>query len=228
MAVGCVDDDCIGSGLYQCTSTLQRVGSHAHTGGHAQAALIVLAGHRLVLGLGDVLIGDKSHEVVVLVHYRELLYLVLLQYLGCGSQVGLLMRGHEVVLRHNLVYLLVELLLEAQVAVGDDTHQVVLVVNDWYAANVVVAHHVERILHSAAAAYGDGVVDHSVLGTLHYSHLAGLCLDRHILVDNADATLASYRNGHRRLCHGVHCSRNERNVQVYVARELGFQLYRLG
>ena len=44
----------------QRLDTLQRIGRNAHAGGHAQAALGVLAGIGMVLHLGNVLISNKA------------------------------------------------------------------------------------------------------------------------------------------------------------------------
>ena len=55
------------------------------------------------------------------------------------------MRGDEVLGRHDLRHLLVEVGLEAQVAVGDDTDEVALVIDDRDAADMVVVHHLQRV-----------------------------------------------------------------------------------
>ena len=226
--MGGVDDDGVGAGVDQCLHAVEGVGGDAHSGGHAQAALLVLAGHGLVLGLGDVLIGDEPHQVVVLVHHGQLLNLVLLQNLGSVHQVRLLVRGDEVLLRHHLLYGAVQAALKAQVAVGDDAHEALLVVDHGYASDVVFGHDVKSLCHGAAAGNGDGVVDHAVLSTLDDGHLACLLVDGHVLVDDADASLAGDGNGHLALGDGVHGSRHKGHVQLDVAREAGFQLYRLG
>ena len=83
--------------------------------------------------------------MVVLIDHRELLDLVLLEDGGSGLEVRLLMRGDEVLGRHDLRHLLVEVGLEAQVAVGDDTDEVALVIDDRDAADMVVVHHLQRV-----------------------------------------------------------------------------------
>ena len=55
------------------------------------------------------------------------------------------MGGDEVLGRHDLRHLLVEVGLEAQVAVGDDTDEVALVIDDRDAADMVVVHHLQRV-----------------------------------------------------------------------------------
>ena len=85
--------------------------------------------------------------MVVLIHHGQFLDLVFLKYLRSGGKVGLLMCCHEMILRHNVIDLLVEMTLEAQVTVGDDTHEMVVVVNHGNTANMIFGHHVESVLH---------------------------------------------------------------------------------
>ena len=226
MSVCSVDDDCVGTCIHESLHAVERIHCHAHSGSHSQSALGILASHGLVLGLGDVLICDESHEVVVLIHHGQFLYLVFLQYLCCVAQVGLLMCGDEVVLRHHVIHLLIEMTLKAQVAVGDDTHKMILVVNNGDTTYMIFSHHVESVLHRRASTDGDRVVDHTVLGTLHDSHLSGLLLDGHVLVNHSDTSLACNGNSHLRFSHGVHCRCDEWHVKRNVTGEHGFQLYR--
>ena len=127
------------------------------------------------------------------------------------------MGGDEVLLRHDFVDGTVKTAFETQVAIGDDAHQMLLVVDHGNTADVILRHDVERLSHRATAGNGHGVVDHTVLSTLDNSHLAGLVLDRHILVDNADTTFAGNGNGHLALGDGVHGGRHEGHVELDVA-----------
>ena len=104
--------------------------------------------------------------------------------------------------------------LETQVTVGDDAHEMVLLVHHGNAADVILSHHVERILHTTALGDGHGVVDHAVLRPLHDGHLTGLLLYRHILVDDADTSLTRNGDGHRRLGDGIHGSCDKGDVQA--------------
>jgi len=160
--------------------------------------------------------------------HGQLLYLVLLKNGGGCRQVGLLMGGHQVVLRHHFVHGAVQPALKAQVAVGHDAHQVALAVHHGYAADVILGHDVQGLSHRRTQRYGDGVVYHAILSTLHNGHLASLLVDGHVLVNHAYAALAGYGYGHLALGHGVHGGRHEGYVQADVARELRTQLHRLG
>ena len=142
-----IDDDGISTSIYQCLHALQCVAGDAYASSHTQTTLLVLASHRLILGLGDILIGDEAYEVVVLIHHGQLLNLVLLQNLSSSSQVGLLMGGYEILVGHYLVNLLVKPTFEAQVAVRDNTYQTVVVVDNGNATDMIFCHNVESILH---------------------------------------------------------------------------------
>ena len=130
------------------------------------------------------------------------------------------MRDDKVLARHHLVNLAVLVGLEAQVAVGHDAHQLVVSPHNGDAADVILGHQSQCIAHGLAAHDGDRVINHAVLGTLYDCHLASLLLDAHILMDYADAALTRYGDGHRSLGDGIHRRGDERNLQLYVTREL--------
>ena len=86
------------------------------------------------------------------------------------------MCGDEVLLRHYLVNLLVEMSFETQVAVGDDAHEMVVVVHYRNATDMIFSHHVQCIFDGGSASDSYRVVDHTVLSPFHYCHLTGLFL----------------------------------------------------
>ena len=142
---------------------------------------------------------------------------MLLQNLCGGFQVGSLVRGDDVVLRHHLVDALVQVALEAQVAIGHDAHQVASVVHHGDAADLILGHQRQGVRHGRTALDGDRVINHAVLRTLHDGHLAGLFLDGHVLMDHADAALARDGDSHLGFGHRIHGSRHKRNLQLDVA-----------
>ena len=212
-----VDDNGIGTCLYQRLHTVQGVDRHADTGSHTQTALGVLAGHRFVLGLGYVLISNQTDQLVVLVYHRQLLDLVLLQNL-CGSlQVGCLVGRHNVLLCHHLVDALAEVFLETQVTIGHDAYQMAFIVHYRDTTDLVFGHQGQRVRNRRASFDGHGVVNHTVFGTLYDGYLTGLLLDGHVLVNDTDATFTGNGNGHLRFCNRIHCSRYKRNFQLNVS-----------
>ena len=85
----------VSSSIHQRLHALQGIISHTHSGSHTKTTLLVLAGHGLVFCLGDILVGDQTHQPVVLIHHGQLLDLVLLQNLGSCRKVSLLMCRHQ-------------------------------------------------------------------------------------------------------------------------------------
>ena len=165
--------------------------------------------------------------MIVVVHYGQFLNLVLEQNLRCAVEIGLLvMRHDEVFAGHHLVYQCFVIAVESEVSVGYDTHELAFVVDHWYATDVILCHHGERIAHVLASLNGHGVVYHAVLGTLHDAHLPCLLFNRHVLVYHADAAFACYGDGHRSFRHCVHRGCNERDVQCDVTCKLGGQFHR--
>ena len=117
--------------------------------------------------------------------------------------------------------LTLEITHEAQVAVGDNAHQLSVAVDHRYAADVIFLHHGKRICHTAATADCHRVVNHAVLGTLHSVHLPGLLGNAHVLVDYAEATLTGYGYGQRALGHRIHRRRYQRHVQFLCCGKIG-------
>ena len=154
--------------------------------------------------------------MVVFIDNWQFLYFVLLQYLCSCRKVGLLMRCYKVFACHHLVDGLVEAAFEAQVAVCNNTNQVVVFINNRNTTDMVFCHHCQSFSYGFSSTNGNRVVNHTILGTLHDSNLSCLLLDGHILVYHTDSTLTCYGNSHRTFRYGVHRRCNERNVQFYV------------
>ena len=224
MPVRRVYHDGIHPGIHQGRHPLERVMRHTHAGRHAQPPVGILRGKRLVLRLRDILVSHQPDELVIGIHHRQLLYLVLLQDVGRRFQVGSLLRGNQVFLRHHLLDGLVHVAPEAQVAVGHDAHQVVLLVHYRDAPDFIFRHHGQGLPHRLPAQDAHGIGYHAVFRTFHETHLPSLFLYRHVFVYHADAPLARNGNGQFRLGHRIHGGRHERNVQLYVARETGRQI----
>ena len=208
----------------QRRGALEVVARGADRRADAQAAELVLAGVRVLDRLLDVLDRDQPLEVAVPVDHEHLLDAVLVE-LG----LGLLERrplgdGDQVLLGHQLADRLVEVLLEAQVAVGEDADQVTLRVGHRHARDLVAGHHLERLADALVGAHGDGIDDHPRLAALHPVHLLGLHVDRHVLVDDADPPLLGEGDGQARLGHRVHGRGEDRDVHLDPAADLGPQL----
>ena len=91
-----INDNGINTSLYQGLCTVERINSDTDTSSNTQTALVVLAGHRLVLGLRDILISDQTHEMVGIVNHGEFLYFVFLKNLCSSRQICALVCSDQI------------------------------------------------------------------------------------------------------------------------------------
>ena len=62
---------------------------------------------------------------------------------------------------------------------------------------MILLHHLQRIAYSLILADGDRVADHAILCTFYPTHFRRLLCNRHILMNDTDATLTGQRDCHR-------------------------------
>src|SRR5256885_2256287 len=113
----------------------------------------------------------------------------------------------------------VELARELQVAVGYVTHQAPGVVHDRHPRDVEPLHQAHGLAQRPVRPEGDRVQDHPRLAALHFVHLGRLAVDRHVLVDHADAALTRDRDRHLRFGDRVHRGGHEGDVEGNAAGE---------
>ena len=121
--VRAVDGQQVSFGSHHFLRALQKIAGRANRRAHAQTALRVLRGVRILQPLLDVLDRDQALEVVVIVHHQQLLDAMLVQdRLRIGQR-----RAHrnrdQVLLGHHFADGNVGAGLEAQIAIGEDADQ---------------------------------------------------------------------------------------------------------
>ncbi len=87
------------------------------------------------------------------------------------------------------------------------------IVHDGNAPDLEFAHDVFRFTNGGMDVQRHGIEDETALRAFHFSHLLGLQLDLHVLVDEAQAAFQRNTNGQFGFGYRVHSSRYERNVQ---------------
>jgi hypothetical protein len=122
-------------------------------------------------------------------------------------------------LGHHVGDLLGQVALEPHVAVGEDADRALVAVDHRQAADVVAAHQRQRVLEPTLGADRHRVDHDAALGLLDLGDLAGLLLDRQVLVQEPDAALAGHADRRRRLGDRVHRRADQRHPQ----RDLGRQ-----
>ena len=131
--------------------------------------------------------------------------------------------GEERLARHDVGDRPIDVVLEPQVAVGQDADEAPFlapVLRDRHAGDPVLLHQLERFEDPVGGGEGDRVDDHPALGPLDAIDFRRLLLDRQVLVDDADAALLRHRDRQPRLGDGVHRRAGDRDVQADVAGEV--------
>ncbi len=123
-------------------------------------------------------------------------------------------RGDEVARRHQRRHRLLDVVLEAEIAVRQDPDEHPVVVGDRDAGDLVPRHQLERLADERGRRQRHRLDDHPRLGALHLVHLGDLLLDGQVAVEDADAALAGERDREPRLRHRVHRSRDDRECSA--------------
>ncbi len=151
MAMRGIDHDHVHAGIDQGRDALLGVAADANRGADQQALVAILGGVRVVAGLLDVLDGDQSAQLVVVVDDQNLFDAELVQQLQHFVLAGALTHRHQLVLAgHDVAHRIFVLALETQVAAGDDADQL-LVLDHRYAGDVVGAGETAALHRSRSA-----------------------------------------------------------------------------
>ena len=212
------------AGLNQSGHTVQHIVGGADGSAYQQAALLVTGRVGIHLGLLDVLDGNETLQVEVLVHDGQLLYLVLAQDLLGLGQSSSLGGGDQVLLGHHVVDELAHIGLKLHITVGDDADELA-VVADGHTGDAVLGHQLVGLSQSVAGSQPEGIGDNAVLRALDHIHLLSLLADGHILMDDTDTTLTGDGNGHAVLGNGIHGGADEGDIQTDLFRQLGVKVH---
>ena len=115
MTMGGIQDNHIHLGLYQSRHTLQHIGCDTHGRAAEQSSLSVLCGQRVLNLLLNILDGNESFQVKIVIYYRQLLNPGL-----CQNRLRLL-KGNPLLGSNQIPG--VKILLKLQIAVCDDANQ---------------------------------------------------------------------------------------------------------
>ena len=216
VSVSSINNDSINTSSNKCLCAFHCISSHTNTSSNTKTTLLVLTCHWLILGFGNIFISNQTNEMVLTVDYWQFLNLILLQNLRSCSKISLLMSCYKVLLGHHIVNEFIQMTLKTKVTVGNNTHKMILLIYYRNTTDMVVCQHLKCILHCTTLKDSNRIVNHTILSSLHNSHLACLVFDTHILMNHTDTTFTRNRNRHRTLCNGVHSCCNERHIKINV------------
>ncbi len=208
---------------------LHMVEAAVHPDGRAgsQAAEIVLGREGIFFHLLDILDGDQALEMVFVIHHQELFDAVLVE-----ERLGLLQGdsrfgGDQMLAGHHIPHQEIFVGDETEVAVGDDSDQL-LAAQHRHAGDAVAAHDFVDFAHGLIFVHRDRVDDHARLGFLDLLHLADLLFHAHVLVDDADAALPGHGDGGPVFGHRIHGGTDQGDVQGDGPGQAGGQAHLVG
>ena len=222
--VGGVHDEHVDTGFHQRGGTLPGVAEEADAGSHTQTALVVLRGIRILLGLHEVLDGDQTGQMALVVHERQLLDLVLGEQMMRVFLGNVGRTGDQVILGHHVLDFETVIILggnEPHITVGDDADELVVLVHNRQAGNVELAAQLVKISERDFRVHGQRVGDHAGFAALDDIDLSGLVVNGQVTVKHADATVTRHGDGHIGFGDSIHGRGNRRGLHGDLTSEMG-------
>ena len=204
--------------------------THAHRRAHAQAAVLVFVGMGEFGGFQNIAHRNQAFELVLRVHNQNALDLMLMHQFARVFNAGAFGHGNQFGPgRHDGGHRLVEAGFKAQIAVGNQAHQLA-VLHHRQAGHLplTLCAHFQQLANQHFRRNRYRVFHHAAFVPLHFGHGLGLALDAHVLMNDADAAFLRHGNGQARLGNGVHGGGNQGQVEGNVAGEAGLQRDVLG
>ena len=223
MTMGRIHHQHIHAGFDQGRYPVFRTLAHTHGGAHAQGLVLVLAGVGKFLCLVYVLDRHQTAQFVIIVDHQHLLYAEFVQQGRDLVFGGAFLDGHQLVLLgHDVLNRVVVVRLEAQVTAGDYAHQF-RAVDHGNPGDVMHAGQAQDLAYAGVGVDGNGIADDAGLEFLHHTHLPGLLLRAHVLVDDAYTAFLGHGDGQAPLGDGVHGGRQKGDIQPDGGGQLGLQ-----
>src|SRR5690606_1778510 len=197
----------------------------ASTDGSAdtQAALLILGGQRVGLGLFDIAESHQAAQMEIVVDHQHLLDAMLVE-LGLDLfQAGAFLDGDQLVLgRHDRRNGITGIGRETQVTTGDDADQF-LAGDNRETGKAQIVSLAQQLADLGFGGNSNGVMNNGRFMTLDLAHFGGLLFDAHVLVNDADAALLRHGNGQASFGDGIHGCGNQGDIQLDPTGQAGFE-----
>src|SRR5882724_1239981 len=145
VTVSRVDHQRIDASANQLFGALHKITCCADAGGNAQTAQVVLSRERIPDRLLNILDGDQPLEPVVVIDDQQLFDSVPLKDCFCFVERGADGNGDQVVFSHRLADRQVKPRFEPQITIGENAHQVTVLLDDGNAGDAIALHHLNRV-----------------------------------------------------------------------------------
>ena len=226
--MGRVDDDDVDPGFNERIDTVISVPPGTDGRADAQRSPVIFAGLRVILGLLKVFGSNHALKFEIVVHDEDFLDAVPVQQRLDLVVTGPLGHGNQAILRrHDLGHGRFHASLEAKVPARHDTDRL-LVVDDGNAGYTQRMRQLDDFANGHVRGHRDRVTDDAALVFLDLGDFAGLLLDGHVLVDDADTPLLGQRDRQPGLGNGIHRRRQYRYVELDFPGQLRAQVDLVG
>ena len=204
MPVCRVDTQHIDAYFDQGFGALDEITTHADGRAYPQSPLLIFTRIRVFDLLHDIFDRNHPRQAPVVVHHQHLFDAVFVeQFFGLFERCPFGHR-HQVFAGHEFANRAGAVGFEAQIAVGDNPHQIAIGGGDGDARNAVIGHHVEGIADCAIVLHGDRVGNHAVFGAFDFARHFHLVGNRQVFVDDTHAPFAGHGNRQAVLGDGIH------------------------
>src|SRR6266581_2410664 len=223
MPVRGIDDDDVHPGFDQGSEALFRPIADSDRRADPELAMLVLRRVRVLARLENVLDRDQAAQLEAVAHDQHALQTMLVQELARLLRACAFLDVHQPIARgHDGAHRLVEVGLETVVAVRDHADDLALL-DDRKSRHPVLLREREELADRDLGCHRHRIAEHPGFVALDLGDLRGLLLGGEILVDDADAALLRDGDRERRLGDRIHRRRDERDVELDVARQPGLE-----
>ena len=215
-----VDHDGVHSGLYQALTTLCRISPGTNRGRNTEPSLAILTCIRKLGLFLNILDSDKPFQIKGLVYQQYLLYPVLMKQPADILPRGFFRRSHQALAGgHYCGHRLVKTIFKADIPTRDDAGQSTVFIQHRHPRKVFLPYQGYHFADCCEPGNTDRIFNDAALILFDRTYLLRLLGRRHIAMDYPQPARLCQTDGCPRLSHGVHCRRNERNIESNVARK---------
>jgi hypothetical protein len=221
MAVCGIHHDHVGAGLGQQRYAFFGAFANADRRADAQPAVTVLRRQRVFGGFENVFHRHQpAQDEVIADHHHALQTMLVHQRLGVFD-TGAFRHGDQSFARgHDVGHRLIHSRFETQIAVGDDADNSA-VVHHRQTGDAILPRQIDGGAHRHRRRNGDRILQHAGFETLDLGDFGRLRLRAQVFVHDADTAFLCHHNGQTGLGHRIHRRRNQRHVDVNLARQPG-------
>ena len=139
----------------------------------------------------------------------------------------LLYRYQLVFSRHNGGHRGIHMGFKTHIAAGDNADQIP-VIQYRHTGDIVLLANFKQAADGLGGINGNRIFNNSAFMFFNNAHLISLLFNGHALVNDTNASFLSHGNRQTGLSHGIHGRRNQRDIELNISGEPGFQADVLG